>query len=84
MTVYTVELDKELVDDRESERSKVYWITMNVVLNGLSVDDYDWLEETKNWASGTEYFPELSWEEFLEVARKYEFWPDFEEIISDQ
>ena len=67
--------------DTNSEEGKVYWVVMNTALNGLSIDDYNWLEEAKLWSKSKDYFPYLSWEEFLNLARKYEFWNSFEEVL---
>ena len=67
-----------------SEGGKVYWLTINVVLNGLNAKNYDWLEETKIWTKGLDYFPKLSWEDFLLIARKYDFWSSFEKILFEE
>lgn len=69
---------------KDTEEGKIYWITINIVLNGLNVENYDWLAETKNWAKGADYFPDISWEDFLLMARKYSFWLEFEKIIFDR
>ena len=66
----------------DTEEGKVYWVVMNTVLNGLNINPYNIEEEIKMWAKGADYFPDLSWEEFLDVARKYEFWRHFEESLS--
>jgi len=67
----------------KTEEEKVSWVTVNTCLNGLGAescgDEYNWKEEAMIWARGKDYFPELSWDEFLTMARKYDVWNDFEE-----
>ena len=64
-----------------TEEQRVYWVAANTYLNGVSIPDYNWKSEAQSWAKGEDYFPELSWEEFLEIARKYEVWTAFEEAV---
>ncbi len=66
----------------DSEENKVYWVMGNAILNGLNYPDYNYLTETKEWAKGKDYFPDLSWEKFLLVARKYTFWENFEKLLN--
>jgi hypothetical protein len=54
---------------------------MNTMLNGFSIEKYNWREELKNWSKAGSYFPTLTWEEFLTMARKYDFWNDFEKSL---
>jgi len=66
----------------KTEEERVYWVTVNTCLNGLGTegcgDEYNWEEEAIIWARGKDYFHELSWDEFLIMARKYDVWNNFE------
>ena len=75
---------------KQSEQEKVVWIVTNTVLNGYghenyrltedpSMNKYNYWEEAMLWAKSKSYFPELSQEEFLIVARKYDVWNEFED-----
>ena len=78
MTIVRIELDPYLFNKKGSEDEKITWIILNVGLNCDYYKTYNWLEETKMWARGGDYFPDLSWEEFLAIARKYSFWNTWE------
>lgn len=81
MSIVRVELN---ISIQNEEEEKIYWLTMNVILNGLGASscdqEYSYLEEAKLWAKSPDYFPNLTWEEFLEIACKYDFWNLFEKI----
>lgn len=68
--------------NNKTEESKVMWVTTNTALNGLGAEsigyEYDYWAEAMMWAKGKDYFPDLSEEEFLTVARKYDVWNEFE------
>ena len=70
---------------KQSEQEKVVWIVTNTVLNGYgliedpSMIKYNYWEEAMLWAKSKSYFPELSQEEFLIIARKYDIWNEFED-----
>ena len=80
MSTVAIELDTNIQNEEER---KIYWLTMNVVLNGLGGCDqeYNYLEEAKMWAKSPDYFPNLTWEEVVEIGKKYPFWTDFEKIL---
>ncbi|MDD5015199.1 MAG: hypothetical protein PHW73_08880 [Atribacterota bacterium] len=80
MNTYCITLRKEEEFSSEEEK-KVYWIVMNAGLNAMHIDNCDWLEETKMWAKAKDYFPNLSWEEFLVIARKYSVWNTYEKEV---
>jgi len=68
-----------------NEEEKISWVTMNTYLNGFGAEgcgeEYNWKGEVILWAKATDYFPELSWDEFLSIARKYDVWNRFEEAF---
>ena len=82
MSTIVAELNTNIQNEEER---KVYWLTMNVVLNGLGADscdqEYNYLKEAKLWAKSPDYFPNLTWEEVVEIGKKYPFWADFEKIL---
>ena len=72
-----------------TEQKKVSWVIANTVLNGFghenyrltedpTVPEYNYWEEAMLWAKSRDYFPDLSEDEFLIMARKYDDWNDFE------
>ena len=61
------------------EENKIKSIVVNAVLNGLSSDNsYHFWNEAMEWAKSKNYFPNLSEDDFLKIAKKYDIWNDFE------
>lgn len=71
----------------KEERDKVLWIIGNTVLNSLEPlkegQDYNYWEEALKWAKSKDYFPDLTTEQFLAVARKYDEWDEFEKLCEE-
>jgi hypothetical protein len=63
---------------KNTEEDKLRWLTFNIFINSIYIDNFDYHKEVLIWAKGRDYFPELTEEEFLMVARKYEIWNSFE------
>lgn len=66
-----------------TEKDKVESVIVNTVFYGISLNSMgavcNLLNEALKWAKHEKLFPELTSEEFLAVARKYEVWNDFEQ-----
>jgi len=77
------------MESQLTEEGKVSWVIDNTILNGFghenyrltedpSMPKYNYWEEAMLWAKSKDYFPDLSEEEFLTLARKYDDWNKFE------
>jgi len=64
-----------------TEEEKVLAVALNLYLNGFSSEKYDWRFEAEAWAKSSSYFPELTYYQFLEIARKYDFWVELEKCV---
>ena len=71
-----IEIGPDVFGDKNDTMNKISSVVFNVGMNCSVFSSYDWLEETKEWVKV--YFPDLSWEEFLTMAREYDFWNNFE------
>jgi len=77
------------MQSQQTEEGKVAWIIANTVLNGYgyenyrltedpSMPEYNYWEESMLWAKSRDYFPDLSEDEYLTLARKYDNWNEYE------
>jgi hypothetical protein len=66
---------------KNTDEDKLRWLTFNVFINSIYIDNFDYRKEALIWASGKDYFPKLNEDEFLAMARNYEIWNSFEEAF---
>jgi hypothetical protein len=66
---------------KNTNEDKLRWLTFNVFINSIYIDNFDYRKEVLIWASGKDYFPKLTEDEFLAMARDYEIWNSFEEAF---
>ncbi|STO12789.1 Uncharacterised protein [[Flavobacterium] thermophilum] len=72
---------------KDNNKEKIEAILMNTILNSFHFsqsEEYNNWEEALKWAKSKDYFPDLSEDEFLLLARKYDIWNEFEKIFKDE
>lgn len=82
-----VNYSKVITANEIIEKEKIDWIVSNTILNSFGPinagEEYNYWEEVMLWAKSKNYFPNLTQEQFLEIARKYDSWNEFEKTCEE-